>query len=621
MQDTKDIVGFYKILKQVSQEAHSQYAKDRIFNDKLTPYLEVAQQKQAETIEATTILDAGLTIPFMGLSQIEHLTQVVEKGLILEPAECVEYADFLRSARLIKAFLTKNKFLAPNLAAYSEILGDFTAVEQEIYGLIQNGKLIDEASRELKKIRKQIKQNKEAIDQKLKKFINHSTNRDKIQEPVVVEKQGRLTVPIKSTYKRLVQGTLVVESSKGLTAYIEPDTVKKIVDEQLMLKAEEQSEVFQILAYLTGLIHSNMEAIHTSRECIVELEVIFARAKYSRSINGRQVRLNKSEKIHLNNVYSPLLEKPVPLSLCLDGSQARGLVVTGSNAGGKTVVLKTVALICFMARMGLLIPCDKGTDVAIFEEVFVEIGDNQSIERSLSTFSSHMQVLAQIQPWLKRHTLVLLDEIGSGTEPREGSALAIATIDNFYRRGAMVMVTTHYGEVKSYAKKHPQLLTAAMAFDLDNLAPTYQLLMHETGDSQAFAIASKMKLSESILKCAKDILTTNHFPLEIKLFDPIQLEQNESTYKNESVSLQKGDRIYASEFKKEGLFYELNPQDHHAKVFIEGEWYETPIKRVDLLISSRDLYPENYDIERLFMDYKEYKKYHDLYRGSKKAWK
>lgn len=557
----------------------------------------------------------------MGLKQIERLTKVVEKGMILEPSECVEYADFLRSSRLIKSFFSKNRFIAPTLAAYSELLDDFRTVEEEVYNIIHNGRIVDEASKELKKIRKRKKQNKEEIDKKLEKFINHSMNKDKIQEPVIVEKQGRLTVPIKSSFKRQVQGSVIIESSKGLTAYIEPDTIRKLADEQLILEAEEQSETFQILSYLTGLIHSKIVAIDTSKECIVELEVIFARAKYSRSIDGRQVTLNKSEYIQLNNARSPLLENPVPLSITLDGSHARGLVITGSNAGGKTVVLKTIALLTFMATAGLLIPCDDGTELALFEEIFVEIGDNQSIERSLSTFSSHMQGLAQIQPKLKRHTLVLLDEIGSGTEPREGSAIAIATMNDFYRKGAIIMVTTHYGEVKSFAKQHSQFVTAAMDFDLDKLIPTYKLLMNETGDSQAFAIASKMNLSEEVIVEAKEILETNKLPSSVKHFKPIKVSPKSDTSENEMVNFSKGDRVYTSEFKKEALFYELNNKGTHAKIYLDGQWKETNVRRLNLLISRNDLYPKNYDIERLFMDYKEYKKYHDLYRGSKKAWK
>lgn len=621
MQDTKEIVGFNKILDRVSQEAQSQYAKKRIQKDKLSPYLEVAQSKQVETAEAKALLDAGLTVPFMGLKNIERLTQIVEKGMSLEPAELVEYADFLRSSRLIKAFFAKNIFIVPTLSAYSEILGDFNSIEQEIYQVIKNGKLVDDASRELKKIRKHIYQNKEAINKKIEKFMTHSSNKDKIQESVVVEKDGRLTVPVKSSFKRQIQGTVIAESNKGLTAYVEPDSIRKLADEQVMLEAEEQSEMYQLLAYLTGLIYSKMEAVHSSRECIVELEVIIARGKFSRLINGRQVTLNKSEYIHFENVRSPLLDNPVPLSLTLDGRESRGLVITGSNAGGKTVVLKTVALITYMAMAGLLIPCDEGTEIAIFEHIFVEIGDNQSIERSLSTFSSHMQALAKIGQQLKRHSLVLLDEIGSGTEPREGSALAISTMNDFYRKAAMIMVTTHYGEVKMFGKNHPHFITAAMDFDLEKLSPTYQLLMHETGDSQAFAIASKMNLSKSIIEDAKEILETDQLPIEVKDFEPIQIPPNLNTQSTQEVIFEKGDRVYASEFKKEALFYELNKHGTHAKIYLDGQWMETQVKRLDLVIRSRDLYPVNYDLERLFMDYGQYKYYHDLYRGSKKAWK
>ena len=621
MQDTKGIVGFYKILDQVSQQAQSQYAKKQILKGDLSPYLEVAQTKQAETAEAKALLDGQLSVPFMGLQHIEGLTQKVEKGLILEAGELIEYADFLRSSRLIRQFFQKNAFIAPILAGYTEILGDFSQVEQEIYQAIHQSRVHDQASRNLRKIRKKITQNKASIQKKLEKFINHSSHKDKIQEAVVIEKDGRFTVPVKSSFKRLVPGQLIAESSKGLTAYIEPHSVSKLAEERVMLQAEESSEVYQILAYLTGLIQAQMDGIRSSMECIIELEVVLARAKYSRSINGRPVPLNKAEYINLVEARTPLIENPVPLSLTLDGRESRGLVITGANAGGKTVVLKTVTLMTYMAMSGLLVPCEEGTELAIFEEIFVEIGDNQSIERSLSTFSSHIQALAMIGKKLKRHTLVLLDEIGSGTEPREGSALAIASLNDFYRKGALLMVTTHYGEVKTFAKNHPQFTTAAMDFDIEKLVPTYQVIMHETGDSQAFTIASKMELPQTILDTAKAILEDNQLPLDVKTFDPIPIQKPEESAMDTKINFSKGDRVYASEFKQEALFYELNASGDQAKIYIDGAWKQTPLQRLKLLISAEDLYPANYDLDRLFMDYDQYKYYHDLYRGSKKAWK
>lgn len=619
MNEIKSIIGYDRIEAELIHDATSTYAKTKLENAVMTTHLEVAKQKQQETYEAMQLLDANLHLPFMGLENIEKYTQMIEKGFILEVHELLEYADFLRSARLIAQFFQKHKLLAPYLASYSTLLGNFETVETEIYPLITNGQINDQASSTLRKIRQQIRDVSKNMQDKIEKFMRHPKNKDMIQEFVIMEKNGHYTVPVKSSYKRKINGTIISESTKGLTVFVEPDTIARLREEKEALTLEEINEVYQIQAYLTGLIHSQMDDILKSIECVVELEVIIARAKYSRRINGIPVQLNKQERIVFKNVKNPLLNNPVLLSLELDGATHRGLIITGSNAGGKTVVLKTVALMTYMACSGLLIPGDAGTTIAVMDNIFIEIGDNQSIERSLSTFSGHMHAMSIILKQAKRHTLVLLDEVGSGTEPSEGSALAIAILQTLYRKSSLVMATTHYGEVKRYGAEHPDFLTAAMQFNLAKLEPTYQLTMNETGDSQAFAIAHKMDLDQAIIDEAKQIVSTSQLPLQTHSFSPIK--EVEETVTSTEPLYTKGDRVYSTMHKKEGLFYEDLPHKQQVKLYVDGTWLEVPYKRTKLKAKASDLYPENYDIDRLFMDYADYKFKHDVERGARNVWK
>lgn len=612
------IVDFIAIRDSVRQFAISGYAKKEIDKRHPSNHLQTVEKRLDETNEAVYLLNGNFVMPFMGLTNIESMTQKVTKGYVLDPQELIEYADFLRSIRLIRQFLLDKELLVPRLASYAKNLRDFNAIVNSIESKISNNRVRDDASKELKKTRQQLTHVESDISVKLKKFLSDGRYASYIQEKLIVQKQDTYTVPVKHSFKNKVPGKIVEESNKGLTVYIEPETIQTLSQEREVLKQMEEAYVYHILSILTGEILDNIDSIMQMIEIIVEFDVIFARAKYSRTIDGTRVNVNKSEHIHLINAKHPLLgHEAVPLSVEI-GQDYRVLMITGANAGGKTVVLKTVALLTVMTMYGLLIPADSASQIAVMDHIFASIGDQQSLENSLSTFSGQLKNLANILNKSERNTLLILDEIGSGTDPKQGASLAISILNTLYLKGAIMLVSTHYGELKKYAQMHEDFQTASMIFDTDSLQPTYHLQVGESGDSYAFWLADKMGISDYVIEQANLFMKTNEYPVTIGTF-----KQHSPKEKHiQPITFEKGDTVWASNLKKEGIFYSLDAQNQIGTIFVEKQMIEVPLKRLTKLIDAEKLYPKGYNLDLLFItDYQQYKLNRDLLRGSKKAWK
>lgn len=616
--ETLNKLQFDKVKTEVQARAIGNYTKIRI--EELSPQTDLATVAiwQQETQEARKILESNQHVPFMGLIRINYLMQQVKKGLVLSPPDLIEYADFLRSSRMINAFFEKNQYQTPLLYQYSKSLPSLLEIEEEIYQTIQHHKVADAASKNLRKVRKQIKENEKEIQEKLTKFLNHSSNKDMIQDRMIVQKDEHYTIPIKASYKNKVVGNVIEQSNKGTTVFVEPITVAKSNERVILLKAEEVAEEYQVLAELTGYLAEKETVIGFIMETITAFDIIFARAKYSRELNGITPEVNKSEIIQIKKGSHPFLPiGAVPLDFTL-GEESRGLVITGANAGGKTVVLKTVGLLTLMTMFGLQIPVQEGTRMAVFDEVFVDIGDQQSMENALSTFSGHMDNVASILNKSKRHTLVLLDEIGSGTEPNEGAALAIAIMETLYAKGALVVTTTHYGEIKRFAEEHEDFIPAAMEFDRETLTPKFILHLGESGESQALWIAKKVRMDPELIKQAKEYMDNKNYHIQKKVF--IKNEERSPMINREKPVFTKGDRVRLTENQQTGLVYEDDGSDNIV-VYCAKELIEVPRYRLQLLTKAAELYPEAYDIDNLFTDYHTRKMSRDLNRGSKKAHK
>ena len=619
---TIEKIQFNQVKEQIERHCVSSLGKKRFKKLQLNAKPVVVTTRYNETEEARALLDAKLTMPFMGLSSIDVFMEQLEKGLLLEASSLIDVADFLRSGRMIRRFMEKYESLAPTLTMYARSISEFTEIEDEIYFSIKNGQVADEASKELRRIRRLIAEKESKIEERLSKFLKNKDNQKQIQEFFVSKKNERFTIPIKAAYKNQVAGTIIETSSKGTTVFIEPTAVTKLNDELAILKVEDSTDIYQILATLSGLILENLVPIQLNLETIAEYDMIFARGKYSRLIQGVTPKLNQRGYIHLVNAVHPLIEaNAVPLNFTV-GEDYRGLIITGPNAGGKTVVLKTVGLLALMTLLGIQLPADEGTEMGLFEGIFVDIGDSQSLENALSTFSSHIQNIADIMQVAPRNSLVLFDEIGSGTEPNEGAALAIAILEEFYQRGNIVVATTHYGEIKRYSEIHPDFINAAMAFDQATLTPLYQLLMGESGESNALWIAKKMNLKEHVIQQAQRYMEDKDYSLTKASIPKNKTMIDSQTERAESVSLlKKGDRVLLLDYNENGLVFEDNPLRETVTVFYRNDYHEVVPKRLKLEVLATDLYPPDYDLSTLFTSYTERKLDHDINRGSKKALK
>ncbi|MFD1670701.1 endonuclease MutS2 [Agrilactobacillus yilanensis] len=465
------------------------------------------QRRLDETSNAKAILTTPQKVPALIATDVAAIVEMLTDGYILKPEELTKISIFLKDVRIIQNFMMAQQYIAPILADYAADLQPFRTIETEIERVIKNKRIEDDASKALQQTRQQIKATTQKIKERLRQFLASKQQRNYIQEFVITLKHDHYTIPIKASYKHQVAGEVIALSSKGQTAFMSPSSIQKLSDVLIDLKATESAIEYQILATLSGLVAEKIAPMTVNVQLIGQYDLIFAKAKYSQAIDGIAPKLNTQGQIRLVDCRHPLLTGTVvPLKFEI-GQTYRSLMITGPNAGGKTIVLKTVGLVTLATMAGLHIAAAAGTEIAIFEQIFVDLGDNQSLENALSTFSAHMQNLSQILQTAQSKTLLLFDEIGSGTEPNEGAALAIALLEAFYQKGCTTVATTHYGEIKRFSETHPGFINAAMQFDNQTLQPKYQLLIGQAGDSNALWIARRMKIPEAIITKAAAYMT------------------------------------------------------------------------------------------------------------------
>ena len=587
--------------------------------DKLLPSKNIKQVKRMlkETTEGRNLIDASYHMPLEGIFDISPLIDKIEKGGVLEASELTTIEDFLRGCRKVKAFIKDKEGYAETLSSYGDNITDLKDIEDEIKIAIRGTIVDSNATKELRKIRRYIDICEEKIKEKLEKFIKNTNNREYIQEFFVSQRNGRYTVPIKSSYKNNVQGTIVEVSSKGTTVFMEPNVISKYTTELVSLRSDENIEEYKVLATLTEMIFQRVQELKINIEVISEYDMILAKAKYSKKINGIEPKLNDHGYIKIVKGKYPLIKNSVPLNFEI-GSNYRSLIITGPNAGGKTVVLKSVGLLTLSALSGFHISAVEGTEIALFDNIFVDIGDNQSIENALSTFSSHVKNLAEILKQSNKNTLLLFDEIGSGTEPNEGAALAIAILEEFYHKGCITVASTHYGEIKNFSENHPHFENAAMEFENDTLEPLYKLHIGRSGDSNALYISKKMGISESIIEKSKKYIETKQYNYELLDDGKISKKKVEEV-KEEQYIYKQGDKVLLLEKNLSAIVYKGIDRFNNVTILCNNEFLEVNYKRIKLEFKAEELYPEGYDLNQLFSSFKERKLERDIERGSKKS--
>lgn len=593
----------------------------KILIDKLEPSsnMKIVNQRLNETSEGRSLIDASYHMPLKGIFNVLPLIDKIEKGASLEAADLTMMSNFLSGCRKVKLFIKDKDGYAPTLSAYGENISDLSYIEDEINISIKGSMVDSNASKELKKIRRYIDICEGKIKEKLDKFLRSSENKEYIQEFFISQRNGKYTIPIKAAYKNQVPGTVVEASSKGSTVFIEPNTISKYTSELNVLKAEEVVEEYRILATLTDMLFQRIRDLKMNIDVISEYDMILAKAKYSKEIDGIKPKLNDHGYIKIIKAKYPLIKNSVPLDFEI-GKSYRGLIITGPNAGGKTVVLKTIGLITLAVQSGFHIEAAKGTELSIFNNVFVDIGDNQSVENALSTFSSHVKNLAEIIRKSTNSTLLLFDEIGSGTEPNEGSALAIAILEELYHKGCITIATTHYGEIKNFSKEHPDFENAAMEFEKDTLEPLYKLSIGKVGDSNALYISKKMGIYDSIISRAREYINTKNYNYNL-IKDSKSVKSKEEEESENLYEYSVGDKVILLENNESAIVYKGRDRLNNVTVLYNNEFIEVNYKRMKLELKASDLYPEGYDLNQLFVSYKERKLERDIERGSKKALK
>ena len=590
--------------------------------DKLEPSssLKVVNRRLDETSEGRRLIDASYHIPLVGIFNVLPYIDKIEKGSSLDPEDLAIMSDFLRGCRKVKSFIKDKEGYAPTLSSYGESITDLSFIEEEINRCIRGSIVDSNASRELKKIRRGIDECENKIKEKLDRFLKNSENKQYIQEFFISKRNGRYTIPIKASYKNYVQGTIIESSSKGTTVFMEPSTVSKYTSELAILKAEESVEEYKILGMLTELINEKIREVKINIEVIAEYDMIWAKAKYSNDIDGIKPELNEHGYIKIVNGKYPLIKNPVPLNFEI-GADYRTLIITGPNAGGKTVVLKTVGILTLAVQSGFHIPAKEGTEISVFNKIFVDIGDNQSIENALSTFSSHVKNLAKIIKESSKSTLLLFDEIGSGTEPNEGAALAIAILEELYHKGCITIATTHYGEIKNFSQEHTHFENAAMEFKKDTLEPLYKLHIGKSGDSNALYISKKMGIPDSIIERTRKYIETKKYNYDVINSSKVIKKKEEVEEVDLKYNYCIGDKVILLDNNESAIVYKELDELNNLTVFYKKEFIKVNYKRVKLELTASELYPEGYDLNQIFISYKERKFEHDIIRGSKKALK
>ena len=512
-----------KVLALLADHASSPAAKERCLAVRPLDDAEDIRLLQAQTSAACKLITLKGSPSFGGIVDVGASLSRADRGGCLSPEELLRVATVLKAARTAKEY-AEGDAVESGLDIFFRQLTPNKFFEERIFtSILSKDEIADAASSELASIRRKIRQQSSKIRESLQKIITSPTYAKILQEPIVTIRSDRFVVPVKAECKSQLPGLVHDVSSSGSTFFIEPMSAVNGNNELRELFVAERKEIERILAELSAEAAARQESINLNYEMLVTLDCIFARAKLSFAMHGIEPVIRTDGKLELKCARHPLIDakKVVPVSLSL-GVDFDTMVITGPNTGGKTVTLKTIGLLTLMAECGLHIPADDGSSIAIFETVLADIGDEQSIEQSLSTFSSHMRNIVEILQVCDRDSLILFDELCAGTDPAEGAALAIALIEFCRKCGAKVATTTHYAELKLYAMRTAGVINASCEFNVETLQPTYRLLIGIPGKSNAFAISRRLGLDEKIIEEAHSMVSQNDVNFEDVL---TQLEQ------------------------------------------------------------------------------------------------
>ena len=550
-----------RVLEQLSQCAGSQEGKQRCLQLRPSSDLEDVQAMLNETAAASDLSTQKGYPGFSGVRDVSASLEHADRGGTLQPQELLHIAGVLKTARNVKDYLSEDDadcLLAPLFIALSQ---NKYLEERILNAILSEDEIADTASPELADIRRHKRLQSAKIKDSLQKVISSPAYSKFLREPIITIRQGRYVVPVKSECKNDVPGLVHDVSATGSTYFIEPMSAVNANNALRDLELKEKKEIERILAELSAEAAAHREDITSNFEILVTLDVIFAKARLAYKMKAWAPIMNDRGIVELRNARHPLIDpqKVVPVSLRL-GSDFDTMIITGPNTGGKTVTLKTVGLLTLMAECGLHVPAGDGSQLSTYHAILADIGDEQSIAQSLSTFSSHMRTIVDVVAQCDDRTLVLFDELGAGTDPAEGAALAMAIIEFCRRMGSRVVATTHYAELKLYAMRTEGVINASCEFDVETLRPTYKLLIGIPGKSNAFAISRKLGLSEDILKEATNLVGKND-----KDFEDVLSQLEEQRQQMEQA------RLEAESLRRETSKIKAQSEEYHAQLRREKE--------------------------------------------------
>ncbi|KAB2335672.1 endonuclease MutS2 [Bacillus mesophilum] len=620
-QQTFDVLGYYDILEEIALYAKTTLGKNTVRATVPIHHKRQIEQQLREVEEGVRILNISSSVPIHTLDEMQLYLEQAKKGLYIRADQFTFILSFLQHCTKLKQFMKDKEYAAPHVSLYAMSIPEVKELDDEIQRVIRHSQVDDYASSDLAYLRRQLAILKEKIKDKAHQLVKSKRFANMLQDTLIAERNGRLALSVKREYRSKVQGQVLDTSASGATLFIEPAELGSIQSEIELLAIAEEQETERILYELTEKLLSYEQTIRMAIETMHHYDVLFAKAQFSRKMKCAAPILTEDFTIDLKEARHPMLgEKAVPLSLSF-GESHHALVITGPNTGGKTVTLKTIGLLTLMAQSGLPIPAKEGSRISIFHHIFVDIGDGQSIEQNLSTFSSRLVNIIEILQNTNDRSLVLLDELGSGTDPGEGMALAIVILEQLYKKGATLLATTHYSEMKEFADAAEGFINATMEFDLETLQPTYRLLLGQSGRSQAFQIANKLGLHPQLIEKAH-LLTykqshsyTNEQNLKEAQYEKQivinkyarQTSESPKPKKEQVPAFKMGDNVKLTETDELGIIYKGPDSGGQYIVQVQKEKRSINQKRLKLYIRAEELYPEDYDFDIIFKS-KEYRK-------------
>lgn len=621
--DTEKQIEFDKIKMIWSELAVTGKAKESI--KEAGVYLaerELGKQLR-DTTDSRDMIEKLGTPPLQNVDEIREIMQIAEKGNCLTPHQLERVERVLAAVSRLKDYLKRGKMYENQLAYYGEDLDAVEEVREEIGRQIRGGEVDDHASKELLQIRVQILKCEEQMKQKAEQVMR--AEKACMADQYCTFRNGRLCVPVKKEYKFKVAGSVIDKSSTGSTLFIEPAGVARFYEELQQLKISEENEIYRILYTLTAMVATAAGAMNRNISMIEKLDFIFSKGKLSIDMGAVEPAINTERRIVLKNARHPLMDKDVNVPLQFEiGEQARGIVITGPNTGGKTVAIKTVMLSCMMAQCGLHVACEEA-DICMNNAYLSDIGDGQDLAENLSTFSAHITNVLEVLREVDRESFVIMDELGSGTDPAEGMGIAIAILEQLRKSGALFLVTTHYPEVKEYAGRTEDMCNARMTFDRETLSPTYQMVIGEAGESCAFYIADRLGMPQEMLRTAvaaaygEEAVDGYRFrsqESEIKKAATAKITKNRQGKRATGLSrkYKRGDSVMVYPDKKIGIVCVPINEKGVLRVQMPDKKIWINHKRVKLHVAADELYPEDYDFSILFDSVANRKIRHDMDR-------